>query len=216
MVYDVANFAAISAPYSFHGARAGAFTNENLGVFSVSASGTSCSSGNFDPVTGACLPGLQALFESLTANTCYNRTINTASPDWICLGPQPGSAAFGGSSSVAYTTYGPNPTATPPFNIFGAVPDLKTPRIQYYSMTLQHELFSKNAISIGYFGAHGSDMLLNRSLNNRPIGCFAAGVQLKTGACARPFPFNFPDFHYGIQLTNGGFSRYNSMQVTYR
>jgi hypothetical protein len=201
MVYDVANFAAISAPYSFHGARAGTFTNENLGVFSVVADGNADTS---------------VLFEPLTANTCYNPTINTASPDWICLGPQPGPAAFGGSSTVPYTTYGPNPTATPPFNIFGVVPDLKTPRIQYYSMTLQHELFSKNAISIGYFGAHGSDMLLNRSLNNRPIGCFVAGVQLTTGACARPFAVNFPDFNYVIQLTNDGFSRYNSMQVTYR
>jgi hypothetical protein len=201
MVYDVANFAAISAPYSFHGARAGAFTNENLGVFSVVADGNADTS---------------VLFEPLTANTCYNPTINTASPDWICLGPQPGPAAFGGSSTVPYTTYGPNPTATPPFNIFGVIPNLKTPRIQYYSVTLQHELFAKNAISIGYFGAHGSDMLLNRSLNNRPIGCFVAGVQLTTGACARPFAVNFPDFNYVIQLTNGGFSRYNSMQFTYR
>jgi hypothetical protein len=217
MVYDVANFAAISAPYSFHGARAGAFTNENLGVFSVTADGNACPSGNFDPVTGACLPGLQALFESLTANTCYNPTINTApSADWICLGPQPGSAAFGGSSSVPYTTYGPNPTATPPFNVFGVVPGLKTPRLQYYSMTLQHELFSKNAISIGYFGAHGTDMLLNRMLNQRPVGCFAAGSQLRSGTCARPFATVFPDFKYVNQLTNDGSSRYNSMQVTYR
>jgi hypothetical protein len=217
MVYDVANFAAISAPYSFQGARAGAFTNENLGVFSVVADGNADTS---------------VLFEPLAANTCYNPTINTASPDWICLGPQPGPAALGGSATVPYQTYGPNPTATPPFNIFGVVPDLKTPRIQYYSMTLQHELFSKNAISIGYFGAHGTDMLLNRSLNNRPIGCFANGSQL-TGPpnsannptslnCNRPFDSVFQDstgtplYKYVIQLTNAGFSRYNSMQITYR
>ena len=203
MVYDIANFAAISAPYSFHGARAGSFTNANLGVFSVDAVGKA------DPTL---------LFEPLTANTCYNPVINTpgVNPDFICLGPQPGPTALGGSSTVPYPTYGPNPTATPPFNIFGVTPDLKTPRIQYYSMTLQHELFANNAISIGYFGAHGSDMLLNRSLNNRPIGCFAAGVQLTTGACARPFAVNFPQYNYVIQLTNDGFSRYNSMQVTYR
>jgi hypothetical protein len=217
MVYDVANFAAISAPYSFQGARAGSFTNENLGVFSVVADGNANTS---------------ALFEPLTANTCYNPTINTASPDWICMGPQPGPAAFGGSSTIPYQTYGPNPTANPPFNIFGVVPNLKTPRIQYYSLTLQHELFSKSAISIGYFGSHGSDMLLDRSLNNRPIGCFANGSQL-TGPpnsannptslnCNRPFDSVFQDltgtplYKYVIQLTNGGFSRYNSMQVTYR
>ncbi len=203
MVYDVANFAAISAPYSFHGARAGAFTNENLGVFSVVADGNA---------TTTSVTTNDVLFEAFGPNTCYNPVTNTTTPDWICIGPQPGSP----NPAAPFQTYGPNPTATPPFNIFGAVPDLKTPRIQYYSMTLQHELFSKNAISIGYFGAHGSDMLLNRSLNNRPIGCFAAGVQLKTGACARPFAVNFPDFNYVIQLTNDGFSRYNSMQVTYR
>jgi carboxypeptidase family protein len=212
MVYDVANFAAISAPYSFQGARAGSFTNENLGVFSVVADGGACTSGSFDPVTGNCLPGLGLLFEAFGPNTCYNPAANTASPDWICLGPQPGSP----NPAVPFPTYGAIPTATPPFNIFGVVPDLKTPRIQYYSATLQHELFSKNAISIGFFGAYGSDMLLNRSLNSRPIGCFAAGAQLTTGACARPFAVNFPDFKYVIQLTNAGFSRYNSMQVTYR
>jgi hypothetical protein len=217
MVYDVANFAAISAPYSFQGARAGAFTNENLGVFSVTADG------NVNP---------SVLFESLTANTCYSPTINTASPDWICIGPQPGPAAFGGSTTVPYQTYGSSPTATPPFNIFGVVPDLKTPRIQYYSVTLQHQLFLKNAISIGYFGAHGTDMLLNRSLNNRLTGCFANGSQL-TGPpnsannptslnCDRPFDSVFQDstgtplYKYVIQLTNGGFSRYNSLQITYR
>jgi hypothetical protein len=214
MVYDVANFAAISAPYSFHGARAGAFTEANLGVFSVTADG------NADPTL---------LFESLSANTCYNPAINTASPDFVCLGPQPGSAAFGGSTTIPYQTYGPNPTATPPFNVFGVVPDLKTPRIQYYSMTLQHELFSRNSISVGYFGAHGSDMLLNRSLNARHIGCWDSnnGGQQRGPAgspgnttsfdCSRPFENNFPDFsRYVIQLTNAGFSRYNSMQVTYR
>src|SRR5260370_10607430 len=118
MVYDVANFAAISAPYSFHGARAGAFTNENLGVFSVTADGNACPSGNFDPVTGACLPGLQALFESLTANACYNPTINTASPDWICLGPQPGSPALRASTVVSYTTHVAQPLADRSANIF--------------------------------------------------------------------------------------------------
>jgi len=36
MAYDVANFAAISAPYAYQGDRAGAFTNSDLGVFAVS------------------------------------------------------------------------------------------------------------------------------------------------------------------------------------
>ncbi len=37
--YDVANFASLAAPYTFSNARAGAFTNPDLGAFSVSLSG---------------------------------------------------------------------------------------------------------------------------------------------------------------------------------
>jgi hypothetical protein len=195
MAYDVANFSAISAPYVFQGARAGAFTNANLGVFSVTADGAGDTS---------------LLFEALGPNTCYNPATNTASPDWVCIGPQ-------GGSSTPFQTFGANPTGTPPFNIFGTVPNLKTPRIQYYNATIQHELFRNNAITVTYLGAHGTDSLLMRSLNNRPIGCRG----LTTGNCARPFDSVFqdngvPSFRYVMQLTNDGWSRYNALQVTYR
>jgi len=204
MAYDVANFSAISAPYSFQGARAGAFTNSNLGVFSVTALG------NQDP---------SVLFEPFGPNTCYNPATNTDAPDWVCIGPQAGSA----NPTTPFQTYGANPTGTPPFNIFGTVPNLKTPRIQYYNATIQHELFRNNVITVTYLGAHGTDSLLNRSLNNRPVGCWDAlnGVQLKTGNCARPFDSVYqlngaPNFAYIIQLTNDGYSRYNALQATYR
>jgi hypothetical protein len=213
MAYDVANFAAISAPYAFQGARAGAFTNANLGVFSVTASGNSCPSGAFDPVTGDCLPGLSNLFQAFGPNTCYNPATNNTDPDWVCIGPQAGSP----NPATPFQTYGANPTATPPFNIFGTVPNLKTPRIQYYNATIQHQLFRNNAITVTYLGAHGTDSLLMRSLNNRPVGC----RNQTTGNCARPFDSVFqdngePSFRYVMQLTNDGYSRYNAMQVTYR
>jgi hypothetical protein len=214
MTYDVANFAAISAPYAFQGARAGAFTNANLGVFSVTADGNACPSGNFDPVTGACLPGRTALFEPFGPNTCYNPATNTASPDWICIGPQPGSP----NPNTPFPTFGANPTATPPFNIFGTVPNLKTPRIQYYTATIQHQLFRNNAITVSYVGSHGTDSLLMRSLNNRPVGCNGQ----TTGNCARPFDSVFQDnngnplYKYVMQLTNDGYLRYNALQATYR
>jgi len=241
MAYDVANFSAISAPYSFQGARAGAFTNSDLGVFSVNALGNGCT-GIIDPVNG-CQPGKQNLFQAFGPNTCYNPGVNTASPDWVCIGPQPGSGVAGtcaGTGTVGcFQTYGSNPTGTPPFNIFGTVPDLKTPRIQYYNVTLQHELFRNNAITVSYLGTHGTDSLLNRSLNNRPIGCWDPNFtnpvtqsgQL-TGPphsatntsglnCARPFDSLYqlngvPNFNYVIQLTNDGYQRYNALQVTYR
>jgi hypothetical protein len=220
MAYDVANFAAISAPYNFQGARAGAFTNSDLGVFSVNALGNGCPSGQFD-AQGNCLPGLQNLFQAFGPNTCYNPATNTASPDWVCFGPQPGSGVAGtcaGTGTVGcFQTFGANPTGTPPFNIFGTVPNLKTPRIQYYNATIQHEIFRNNAITVTYLGSHGTDSFLNRSLNNRPIGCNGQ----TTGNCARPFDSVFqlngvPNFGYVIQLTNDGYSRYNALQATYR
>jgi len=218
MAYDVANFSAISAPYSFQGARAGAFTNSNLGVFSVTALGNGCT-GVVDPVSGKCQPGLATLFEGFGPNTCYNPATNTGAPDWACIGPQAGSA----NPAVPFQTYGANPTGTPPFNIFGTNPNLKTPRIQYYNATIQHELFRNNVITVTYLGSHGTDSFLDRSLNNRPVGCWddSNGGQQTTGTCARPFDSLYqlngvPNFKYIIQLTNDGYSRYNALQATYR
>ena len=206
MAYDVANFAAISAPYAFQGARAGAFTNSDLGVFSVNATGPGDAS-------------LPVLFEAFGPNTCYNPATNTTAPDFVCIGPQAGTP----NPNTPFQTFGANPTGTPPFNIFGTVPNLKTPRIQYYNATIQHELFRNNAITVTYLGSHGTNSLLNRSLNNRPVGCWDAvnAVQLTTGNCARPFDSLYqlngvPNFNYIIQLTNDGYSRYNALQVTYR
>jgi hypothetical protein len=206
MAYDVANFAAISAPYIFQSARAGAFTNSDLGVFSITADGNADAS-------------LPILFQAFGPNTCWNPATNTDSPDFVCIGPQPGSS----DPNTPFQTFGANPTATPPFNIFGTVPNLKTPRIQYYNATIQHELFRNNAITVTYLGAHGTNSFLNRSLNHRPVGCWDTvnGEQLTTGACARPFDSQFqlngaPNFAYVIQLTNDGYSRYNALQATYR
>ena len=206
MAYDVANFSAISAPYTFQGARAGAFTNSNLGVFSVNATGNGDAS-------------LPVLFQAFGPNTCYNPATNTSSPDFVCIGPQAGSP----DPNTPFQTFGANPTATPPFNIFGTVPNLKTPRIQYYSATLQHELFRNNAVTVSYLGAHATDTLLMRSLNSPPVGCWDTvnDEQLTTGKCARPFDSIFqvngvPNFDYVMQLTNDGYSRYNALQATYR
>ena len=216
MAYDVANFSAISAPYVFQGARAGAFTNSDLGVFSVTALGAQ------DP---------SRLFEAFGPNTCYNPATNTpgVTPDWVCIGPQAGSP----NPNTPFQTLGANPTGTPPFNIFGTVPNLKTPRIQYYNATIQHQLFRNNVITVTYIGSHGTNSLLERSLNNRPVGCWdannggqqtgPAGSSTNTTKlnCSRPFDSVYqlngaPNFNYIMQLTNDGYSRYNAMQVTYR
>ena len=236
MTYDVANFSAISAPYSFHGARAGAFTNSNLGVFSVTEDG------GFDP---------SVLWQALGANTCFNPATNTAAFDFVCLGPQHGSPAFGGSDTIPFQTYGGNPTATPPFNIFGVVSPLRTPRIHYYSATIQHEVFKNSVLTVSYVGSKGRNLLYERGLNNRPLGCWSDLIdpstitssnpggnpygQLTGGPmsasnptslnCNRPFDSIFttnvggtlvPSFKYVMQLTNDGFQNYNALQASFR
>jgi hypothetical protein len=189
-----------------------------LGVFSVTADGNADAS-------------LPTLFQAFGPDTCYNPATNTpgVTPAFVCIGPQAGSP----DPNTPFQTFGANPTATPPFNIFGTVPNLKTPRIQYYSATLQHELFRNNAITVSYIGSHDTDSFINRSLNQRPVGCWDdnnGGQQTgdpntatnTTGLnCNRPFDSAFqlngvPNFAYIIQLTNGGYLRYNALQATYR
>jgi hypothetical protein len=216
LTYDVANFSAISAPYSFHGARAGAFTNSDLGVFSVNPIGPG------DP---------SLLWEQQGPNTCYDPA-SAPNADFICIGPLPGAA-------LPFQTYGANPTATPPFNIFGTIPDLQTPRIHYYSATLQHEVFKNSVITVSYVGTKGQNLLFERALNDRPQGCFDSnnGGQ-QTGSpggpgssnsttldCNRPFDSVFttnvggtifPSFNYIMQLNNDGYQRYNALQASFR
>lgn len=222
MTYDVANFSAISAPYSFHGARAGAFTNANLGVFSVTADGAA------DPTR---------IFEAQGPSTCYDPATNP-NADFVCIGPLPG-------STIPFQTYGANPTATPPFNIFGTVSPLLTPRIHYYSATIQHEVFRNSVVTVSYVGSKGQNLLYERSLNNRPLGCAIDVPDPVTGKpkfnqlsgppnslnnptslnCNRPFDTVFetnvggtvtPSYKYVMQLTNDGYQHYNALQASFR
>jgi hypothetical protein len=103
MAYDVANFSAISAPYSFQGARAGAFTNSNLGVFSVDAAANA--------IRAFCLKRL-------------GRTRATTPPP--ILPPRTSSASVRNREAPTPhpSSLGANPAGTLPFNIFGTVPDL--------------------------------------------------------------------------------------------
>jgi len=103
--------------------------------------------------------------------------VSNPNADFVCIGPLPG-------STIPYQTYGANPTAAPPFNIFGTVSPLLTPRIHYYSVTLQRELFKDSVVTVSYVGSNGQNLLFERSLNNRPVGCFGLP---KSGPCARPF-----------------------------
>jgi hypothetical protein len=192
LTFDIPNFGSIHAPrtgFSPLGARNGAYTQVNQGIFSLRRTGD----------YNAFAPSFGNLFPEDPTATCANAT---GVGDFICL-------------NGAGPLFGPNPTATPPFDVFSVVQDFKTPMIHYWNVTLQQEVARNNVITLTYLASRGRGTLIYRDLNARPIGCFGAS-QLTTGSCARPFAAQFPTIENIIQLTNDGKSWYDSMQISYR
>jgi hypothetical protein len=147
LTYDLPNFAAIAAPYTFAGsARAGAFTQPNLGAAASFSVGLTGDVGNGvtanDPESGSCFdPASQV-------------------GDYICLGGGP--------------IYGTSPNGTPPFNIFSIVKNFQTPMAHNYNLSVQYELAKDNVFTIGYSGQLGRDLALYRDLNASPLGSAGA------------------------------------------
>ncbi len=107
--------------------------------------------------------------------------------------------------------FGTSPTGDPPFNAFSVVSPLRTPMYHYFNLTLQHELFRDNVVTVSYVGSLGRNLLLYHDINAPPVGC-----NLTPTGCIRPFESGFPELAHIIQLTNDSKSWYNSMQVGYR
>ena len=142
LTYDVANFAAIAAPYTFSGARAGAFTQPNFsqpGALNLSVD--FFGSPTISPEEGSC------------ANTSV-----PPAGDYVCLdipvyGPNAGTG-----------------TAVGPFNAFSVVNNLKTPHAHNFNVSIQQELAKNNVLTVAYSGQRGGNLLANRDLNASPIG----------------------------------------------
>jgi hypothetical protein len=185
LTYDIPNFAALASPYSFARARAGAFTQPNLGLFSVNILGD---------VGGG---GGSGLAPNDPSATCYDPV--TATGDYICFTQGP--------------VFGPSPTGQPPFNAFSIVQDFRTPHYHNFNLSVQQQFARNNVLTVGYSGQRGGDMLLYRDLNASPLGspCSSASE------CdpLRPFAGTFPDLRHIIQATNLGYSKYDSLQVSF-
>ncbi len=143
LTYDVPNFATLASPYSLAGASAGAFTQPNLGLFSVSISG--------DVGLGSALTPRPP---NDPASTCFDPV--TGAGDYICFSQGP--------------VFGPSPTGEPPFDAYSVVQNFKTPRAHNYSLSIQQEIARNNVLTIGYSGQHGQDLAVNRDLNASPLG----------------------------------------------
>ncbi|HEX4488984.1 MAG TPA: TonB-dependent receptor [Terriglobales bacterium] len=187
MSYDLWNFAALAAPYTFAGARAGAFTQPFL-----SASPTTSVS-ELSDVAGE----VTLINPNDPASTCYNPA--TATGDYICFSQGP--------------VFGTDPSGAPPFNAFSVVNNFKTPRLHNYSLSLQREVAHNNVITVGYSGQRGQNLVMYRDLNASPIGSDCTNGP----SCDpfRPYAPQFPDLRHIIQATNEATSQYDSLQVSY-
>ncbi len=173
LTYDIPNFGSIHAPRTaFLGARGGAFTQPNLGIFSV------------------LLEGDLGVAPDDPSTTCVDPT--TGEGNYVCVGP-------------GIPIYGTNPGGSPPFNAFSVDENLKTPALHTYHLTLQHEVFKNNVVTLSYVGSRGRDLLMYRDINGPPIG-----------GGPRPFASEYPDLSKIIQLTNAAKSWYDSLQVSWR
>ncbi|HEY7099256.1 MAG TPA: TonB-dependent receptor [Terriglobales bacterium] len=146
LAYDVPNFATLASPYSLAGASAGAFTQPNLDLFSVSITGDVGLGG------GSLLPPNQT--NNVLGGGCFDPAAGVG--DYICLNQGP---VFGASLSPE-----------PPFDAYSVVTNFKTPRAHNMSLSLQQELSKNNVLTIGYSGQRGENLAVNRDLNASPLG----------------------------------------------
>ncbi|MBI3475445.1 MAG: TonB-dependent receptor [Acidobacteria bacterium] len=186
--YDVPNFGAIASPYSFARARAGAFTQSNLGIFSVSITGdvANCVYACQDPPVSSPPP---------TAGNCFDPV--SGAGDYLCFNQGP--------------LFGPSPSGSPPFNAFSIVQNFKTPRSHNYNLSLQQQISRNNVLTVGYSGQRGQNLVLYRDMNASPIG----GDGTRPFDNVFFGEDGTPDFRHIIQATNLRYSRYDSMQVSF-
>ena len=194
LTYDVANFGALASPYSFSHAHAGIFTQPNLGNVSVS---------NFSDVATK----VDATYPAPDNSTdqCYDP--NNRSGDYICF-----------NALVNGPLFAVNP---PVVNAFSVVRNFKTPRYHNFNLSIQHELFRNNVLTVAYSGQRGRDLIIYNDLNASPIGSPSAADPLAVCSSpadcdpSRPYAKIFPDLQHVIQATNLGTSRYDSLQTSF-
>ena len=100
-------------------------------------------------------------------------------------------------------------TSTAPTNIGNSGdPNLAPPRIQNYSVGIQHKVFSNTSMEVNYVGSRSSNLTYRKNLNQGAPGIEQANVGVNRNAL-RPYK------GYGeiYQYTNGSRLNYNSLQA---
>jgi Carboxypeptidase regulatory-like domain/TonB dependent receptor len=88
-------------------------------------------------------------------------------------------------------------------NIMGVDPNLKTPYVINYSLSVTHAFGNNMSLEVGYVGNHGSRLTGFADVNQHGLG-----------GGARTYASKFPDFNFINVMTNDTRSNYNSMQAT--
>lgn len=113
-----------------------------------------------------------------------------------------------------------------PFSINVIPKNFTTPHAFNWNLTIERELPGSMIFRVGYVGSHGSNLITSYTFN--PITATGLQTCLADPVCSDPnspnfgSPQNYPDFYkfpgdiWGSsgQETNGGWSNYNSLQVT--
>jgi hypothetical protein len=97
-----------------------------------------------------------------------------------------------------------------PCNIMGVDPNLKTPYVINYSMSVTHAFGNNLSLEVGYVGNHGARLTGFADVNQcTPYDPTAAGAK-----CVQAYGSKFPYFNFINVMTNDTRSNYNSAQVT--
>ena len=166
--------------------------------------------------------------------TTYNGTALTGQSN-------PGQIAYNwahnGASSPIFNVApacGDGQTTTPaglipqPCTIYGVNPNLRSPYISTWTLSLDRALTNNLGLEIAYIGNHGTKLISMNDVNEAPLGSgWTASAKsaclLNYSSCspdpvaeqsARPYNSNFPYLNYINMLGNGDVSNYNGLQAT--
>jgi hypothetical protein len=97
-------------------------------------------------------------------------------------------------------------TASAQCNILAVDPNLHTPYITNWNLSVTRAFTNNLSLEVGYVGNHGTRLGGFTDINQ----CIVPN----TGTCVRPYAASFPYLKYINMDSNYGFSNYNSMQAT--
>ncbi len=171
----------------------------NMGVLSVSISGSKLAPGWQNQSAGACINGATSctIFPaSIFALQCGDGLLVPTDPAQPC-------------------------------NTEAVDPNLRNPYVSTWTLTIQRAITNDMSLEVAYVGNHGTKFLGFTDINQPPLGsgstnaaaCIAAGftgsnLTLCNEQAARPFNSKFPYLAQIDRLSNLDKSNYNALQVT--